>query len=39
MPASGATLTGFDHVSPPSVDRVKYSYAGVIAYVVVSVMP
>src|SRR5437899_12988094 len=31
VPASGATLTGVDHVLPWSVDAVKYSLAGSIA--------
>ena len=38
VPASGPTLTGSAHVRPWSTDAVKYSYAGSIAYVVVSVM-
>src|SRR5262249_20450487 len=38
VPFPGPSCTGADHVLPPSVDAVKYSYPGSIAYVVVLVM-
>jgi len=38
VPTSPPTLTGVDHVAPPSVDDVKYSYAGSIVYLTGSVI-
>ena len=38
VPLLGPRRIGADHVFPPSVEAVKYSYPGSIAYVVVSVM-